>query len=338
MTLREQVTEIMNKRTTQRAKREQLLAIGITENDIRQLFFAERNAARQARRAALEQQAQNHQQQEAQNAELQARLAQARLEFIESIIASYTFGVEIECYNVIPRDLESIAAAHGLAMHAEAYNHTTKQHYKLVSDASIRGNNGIECVTPVLRAKQGFDSLKACCESLAEAGAKVNRSTGLHIHVGSVTITTQQYVNTFVNYMFLEQVIDSFMAQSRRANNNRYCRSLVYAKELLKNAMTKEEISLILNNSRFHKVNPCSFTRHHTIEFRQHQGTIDYEKISNWARFCIKLVHWSADHRLNAPVRSIDDVPFLTDDEKSFFKDRANAFAGMAMVDQLMTM
>jgi hypothetical protein len=92
-----------------------------------------------------------------------------------------------------------------------------------------------------------------------------------------------------------------------------------------------------MNHDRYYKINCEAWGRHHTIEFRHHQGTTDYDKISYWARFCIKLVHWSADHRLNAPVRSIDDVPFLTDDEKNFFKDRANAFAGMVMVDQLLS-
>lgn len=319
----------MNERAPQRVKREKLLSIGISESDIRQLFFAERLAARQARRAALaEQQAHlaEQQQEQARLAQEQARIAAARLAEIDRIIARYTFGVEIECYNINPRNLENIATAHGLAMHAETYNHTTKHHYKLVHDASIIGAGGIECVTPVLQDKQGFDSLKACCDSLAAAGAKVNRSTGLHVHVGG-NITAQQYVNTFVNYMYLETVIDSFMADSRRRNNNHFCKSLLNRKNALLQAHDINSVYFALNCDRYYKVNPCSYNRHHTIEFRQHQGTIEYDKISNWARFCIKLVEYSATHRLTAPVATIDDIEFLTDTEKQYLKQRAAKLA-----------
>jgi hypothetical protein len=87
-----------------------------------------------------------------------------------------------------------------------------------VSDGSIRGDNPIECVSPILNgARGGFDTLKACCASLREVGAMVNRSTGLHVHVGG-RITEKQYANTFANYYYLESVIDSFMSPSRREN------------------------------------------------------------------------------------------------------------------------
>ena len=88
--------------------------------------------------------------------------------------------------------------------------------------------------------------------------------------------------------------------------------------------MTVENIQRALCNDRYHKVNAESYRRHKTIEFRQHAGTTNYEKIINWVSFCGKLVIWSKKNRLTAPVASIDDIPFLTAEEKSFFKARAN--------------
>lgn len=311
-TLREQTNEIMAERSSQSVKREKLIKIGLTESDIRQLFFADRLAKKIAKQ---------------ERAEARTTIVE---ETIEQIIARYTFGVEIECFNVRPTELINNARERGLNMHHEGYNHNDNdRYYKLVSDCSINGVNPIECVSPVLHGdNNGFDSLKACCASLNAIDAKVNRSTGLHVHVGG-NITEKQYCNTFANYYLLENVIDTFMSPSRR--DNRYASSLIGSCSGVLTARTFEGVREAMHNNRYFKINCMSWGRHHTIEFRQHQGTTDYNKISYWARFCIKLVHWSAENRLTETVRSINDIPFLNDDEKSYFMDRANTFANMVM-------
>ena len=59
---------------------------------------------------------------------------------------------------------------------------------------------------------------------------------------------------------------------------------------------TKAELATSLD--RYYKVNLQSLSRYGTIEFRQHNGTIDAEKILNWVSFCTQFVLASA----NAPV------------------------------------
>ena len=95
----------------------------------------------------------------------------------------------------------------------------------------------------------------------------------------------------------------------------------------LRNCETREEVYQALGGSRYYKVNPCSWSRHQTIEFRQHQGSTDFEKISNWVSFCAELVVWSRDNRLTRPVTSIDDIPFLKVAEKTYFKRRQRVLA-----------
>lgn len=240
----------------------------------------------------------------------------------------FTFGVEIECImnHGLFRDR---ASYNGVSYRFEGYNHNDcRDHFKFVTDGSLTrtyGRNGdpIECVSPVLDGdKNGFDKLKACCESLNEAEAYVNKSTGLHVHIGASALTGEQYVNVFKNYQKLERVIDSFMAPSRK--NNTYSRTIrVYDFE---NCETQADILSVLQSNRYHKVNPCSYTRHHTIEFRQHQGTTNFEKIKNWVNFCAKLVAYSMNHVITEEVTSIDAIPFLTAREKAFFNRRKAAF------------
>ena len=122
----------------------------------------------------------------------------------------FTLGIEIECFNV---DKDAfIAAAHskGVKVVSEGYNHTTRNHFKVVRDGSIQGNLPIECVSPILKGKNGMKSLKAVCDSLNESGARVNKSCGLHVHIGLQNIDFVQYKNIFINYIMLETAIDSF--------------------------------------------------------------------------------------------------------------------------------
>ena len=236
----------------------------------------------------------------------------------------FTFGVEIECLMMRSRLVEA-ARANGMPYQYEGYNHSDNHsHYKFVTDASISGADGIECVSPILNGNdEGFNSLKNCCMTLNEAGACVNRSTGLHVHIGVKGMSDIWFINIFANYQKLERVIDTFMAHSRRDNNNGYCKSL-QGFNFTNGCNTIGDVQNTLS-SRYFKVNPMSIRRHGTIEFRQHQGTTDFEKISNWVRFVAKLVEWSAKNVLNSAITTIDEIPFINESEKLFFKTRAAA-------------
>ena len=236
----------------------------------------------------------------------------------------FTFGVEIECLMMRSRFIDR-ARLNGMQYEYQGYNHAdNRSYYKFVSDSSIHGDNPIECVSPILEGNDnGFESLKNCCKTLNEADAKVNRSTGLHVHIGVSGMTDKWFVNIFKNYQKLEGVIDTFMAPSRRKNNNTFCRSLQgFNFDFACNTIADAQRKL---SSRYFKVNPMSINRHGTIEFRQHQGTTDFEKISNWVRFCAKLVQWSKENVLSNEVLSIDNIPFIIESERAFFKSRAVA-------------
>lgn len=236
-------------------------------------------------------------------------------------VHKFTFGVEIECLVAASLMRES-ATRNAMPFQYEGYNHTDNNHYyKFVSDSSIRGENPIECVSPVLTGREGMKSLENCCKALNEAGAQVNRSTGLHVHIGAQNLSDEAYVNVFKNYQKLESAIDTFMARSRRDNNSQWCRSL-QGKDF-SFCTGKNDVYDVMSGNRYYKVNACSYSRHRTIEFRQHQGSTDFEKISNWVNFCAKLVAWSKKNVLQTEVTSIDEIPFLTTKEKSFFKQRA---------------
>lgn len=234
---------------------------------------------------------------------------------------TFTFGVEIEC--LMPRHRFAEAAAANHVRYAyEGYNHVdNRTYFKLVSDASIVGANPIECVSPVLSGKKGFAALEACCKAINEAGATVNRSTGLHVHIGAADLTDEAYCNVFANYASCSGLIGSFMAPSRR--NTHWAKRLPGA---VHRCHTRREILEACAGDRYYEVNPCAYLRHKTIEFRQHGGTTDYEKISMWVKFCAKLVAYSKKHRVGYQLLTIDEIPWLNAEEKAYFTRRQAHF------------
>ncbi len=85
------------------------------------------------------------------------------------------------------------------------------------------------------------------------------------------------------------------MPVSRKGDNNIYTRGFANVagfEQKIKNATSLQSIERFLG-SRYFKINPKSYARHNTIEFRQHSGTVEFEKISNWVRFLGNLITFS---------------------------------------------
>lgn len=203
-----------------------------------------------------------------------------------------TFGVEIE-FKGNRTIVQDYMNEHGVECHIEGYNHTTRHHWKIVTDASCE----YELVSPPLCGQEAFRQLKVACDALAAAGARVDKTCGLHVHHDANDLDVRSFANIFALYIKLEETIDTFLPNSRRASNNQYCPSLGLTPEQkqrklnqLKKARTIREIAEDIYPSRYVKVNAQSYLRHGTIEFRQHSGTVEYEKIANWVMFTQRIV------------------------------------------------
>lgn len=205
------------------------------------------------------------------------------------------FGVEFEAYNVDQDRLCEALNAAGIACATEWYNHTTRNHWKIVTDSSLRGNRTFELVSPVLKGEQGIEELKTVCRVLNECGAKVNKSCGTHVHIDAQNMDLPIWKRVYINYARLENVIDDFMPVSRKRNNNGYCKGYSHFNNFEEKINAARSLHAIDDffGSRYYKINPKSYARHNTIEFRQHSGTVEFEKISNWIRFLSNLITFS---------------------------------------------
>jgi hypothetical protein len=303
----EQITAIVKSTTTPEQKERQLIAIGLPQCDAYALAYFNRynnseNAAEPLQTDAAEQ--------------------------VRQALANYTIGVEIECFarNI---DIVTNCRANGVECQTESYNHTDNAtHFKLVSDSSVVGlPNSTECVSPILRYGVANETFRKLCTALEQSNAQVNKSCGLHVHIGAQNLSDREYCNVFVNYMYLSNLIEKTLAPSRRGT--RWAKNLINQETRVLAANNKYQMAVALYHDRYYQVNVMAYERHQTIEFRQHQGTTDYEKITNWLAFCVKLVEWSKTNRLSRETapQTIDEIEFLNDTEKQYFKRRAAHFA-----------
>ncbi|KAA3846594.1 amidoligase enzyme, partial [Bacteroides ovatus] len=82
----------------------------------------------------------------------------------------------------------------------------------------------------------------------------------------------------------------------------------------------------VFNNDRYHKVNFEAYSRHRTVEFRQHSGTTNFTKMENWIRFLNGLITFAK--RSSLPSRmTLEELPFLDGKQKLFFKLRTKKLA-----------
>lgn len=241
-----------------------------------------------------------------------------------TVVPDYSFtrrwGVEIEAYNCTREKLIRELREAGINVSFEGYTHETTNHWKLVTDSSLSGNNTFELVSPILEGESGLAELEKVCWVLDLCNVKVNDSCGLHIHMDAADFTIGTWKNLALTYKRLEHVIDLFMPGSRR--NNRFCKSLGrVSDEKIKSVRTIEELQDLFGNERYYKVNFKAYSRHKTVEFRQHSGTINFTKIENWVRFLQKMVTFATASDLPAG-QSLANLPFLDEKQKLFYKLR----------------
>lgn len=225
----------------------------------------------------------------------------------------FTFGVEIECFNVDKRRLqETLRINAGVDSLIMGYNHVDqKTAYKLGDDGSIRGNFGCEVVSPILT---NFDSLKKVCGLLNEHGAQVNASCGLHVHFGVKNFSCRQIIKLLLDYNYIQNIVDGFFPQSRR--DNRYCMHLLPREvENLKRLYQSDENELTMDavinavDERYRTINVHAYRNHKTIEFRQHNGTTNYLKIRAWILFLLSFINLSLKGFDFSQIEVFDQLP-----------------------------
>jgi hypothetical protein len=185
----------------------------------------------------------------------------------------------------------------------------------------------IEITTPVYYfSDAAVDMVKKVCEILSSTyRINVNNSCALHIHVGNgkkgLDLDTTRKLFTIL-YTFEPQIAQ--IHPSHRINNG-FCQSLRAGSRLakhltdsgdaiarpglqilrdaetmddLKNYTTKADssggrLAYHMGNLLYDPTVHEYYPNKKTVEFRQHESTLDPERVANWARLCVGLVEFA---------------------------------------------
>lgn len=145
-----------------------------------------------------------------------------------------TFGVELEIINLSEYRCERALREAGIRT---GYGDGC---WEIKGDYSISSPNGqsAEVVSPILSGVKGLREVRKVCRVLADAGAWVNASCGLHVHVGATKgehqLTPDEVATLVMRYAKHEKVIDRFVHHERREDNGEFCQSMIDYANLLK--------------------------------------------------------------------------------------------------------
>ena len=232
-----------------------------------------------------------------------------------------TFGVEIEFTSThltrqeIARKLYDV----GVNIAAENYNHNVASNWKVITDSSC----GYEVVSPILQGQGGLNETRLILETMNEMdGVAINRECGIHVHVHLEGYNPHNVGNLMKTYMKYESEIDMTLPPSRRATHgrgNRYAAGLVQAHasnwglnddydtqyqrafERYTKIQTQWKAGDLTDSDAMYKLYRVSgtryttlnlecFSRYGTVEFRQHGGSLNADKVCTWIVFCSNLV------------------------------------------------
>ena len=229
-------------------------------------------------------------------------------------IKDQAFGLELEFTGITRR-----AAAKAIA---KVINNTTSYRYDggtykkcvvtdstgrewiVEYDSSITTQGGEECefVTPKCTYAD-IEKVQECIRALRKAGAKVNASCGMHIHIDGANHNAKSLKNLAFTFRAKEDLIYKAVDPSRK--NNRYCKPIdddlidgIKKIKTLNDASMKDTwyttygggyTGAHYHSSRYHALNLHSFWYRGTVEFRLFKATLHAGEARAYINLCLAM-------------------------------------------------
>ena len=252
------------------------------------------------------------------------------------------FGVEIEmtgitrkqAANIVAKALNSTSSeANSTGYHTRKIEDNSHRIWKVMRDSSINpyksGSSDedeyrVEFVTPPLKYND-IELLQQIVIDLKCAGAMVNASCGIHIHVDGANHNPQS-LRRLVNFMVARQDL-IYEALEIGSRANRWCKKLSsrLLTEMKKSKeLSGEQIETIwysrnndnyyggidhqhYNDTRYHGINLHSYFSKDTVEFRLFNSTLDVDKIKSYIQFCLAISAWAIESNDRVVFHSITE-------------------------------
>ncbi len=211
-------------------------------------------------------------------------------------ISEITFGIEIEA--TVP--VEAVRQ-HNITVggyHRGIQVAALPTGWNAQSDSSIqceRGYVGIEFVSPKLAGEDGLAQIEKVCEWLNSIGAKVNKSTGLHVHVGTDKLDAAGLARLIALVSYYEKALYASTG-TRSREQGHYCQTIKTKYRPVAQAKKADSsvFSRMIHGShdRYYILNlaPLASGLRQAVEFRVFSGSTNATKIKAYVQLCLALV------------------------------------------------
>lgn len=267
------------------------------------------------------------------------------------------FGFEAEFYGISDEQAVGVLESNGFKARADGYHHDKRPYWRITEDGSV-ANEGLEMVSPILRvAGPSLNDARKAVTVLSAEGAVVNQTCGLHVHHSAHGMKLPDFIETVIAYTVWSPVISSLVPASRR--DTQWGSPLSYGQraidgyiQQMTNAWPgRDRWNGIANVfDRYTAVNLQALAVHGTVEFRQHSGTLNPDKVEHWVRLTrlfmrskrrgndITQTLKDYDYDVNAitegGVPALCDYLGTTDKTKEFYIKRAAELANYVEDDE----
>lgn len=204
------------------------------------------------------------------------------------------FGIELECFHPVDSTVETgpriARAILGMGYPAKNQrNHFATEYdkWQIKPDSSIGpAGQALEVVSRTMTTPQrGIDEVRKVANWLTNAGFDINTSHGYHIHLDASDMTSFEAAAISYRYNARRAEFNAILPRSR--HENQYCgelrdHELDKVRNTVVNLDRHEEWS---SGERFTAVNLQHIAKdgsERRIEFRQHSGTLNADKIVGW--------------------------------------------------------
>jgi hypothetical protein len=231
-----------------------------------------------------------------------------------------SFGVEIEFFGITREMAEMALQSVSLPVVIAGRRDANVNEWKITTDGSVSSTNtgcgsGLELVSPILTGKKGYKELKVAIDALKSAGARVNVTCGIHVHLDMRSESNKMIAEFAGIYFGIQTQLEWLVSKSRRGGRNNYCSpmrrsSLSQIQDTLFVGDTRSEFNL----SRYNHFNIMSILKHGTVELRMMNGSVNSKKVTAWVQLQQALANWAKSNmELDSAVLSnVDELGQLT--------------------------
>jgi len=197
-----------------------------------------------------------------------------------------TFGVEIE--TTAPRSLVDSGQLTVGAYHCGRQVSYLPAGWKAERDGSIAFSHDevpCEIVSPVLRGPEGLVQVAQVLQTLEAKGHRVNRSCGVHVHVGWKREWSSEALARLVTIVaYAERGLYAITGTKNR-ERCRFCGGV-------RKYGNHKDAKVQLDRERYHALNltNLAYGYKETVEFRVFSGSISAVKVVGWVQVCLGLV------------------------------------------------